>query len=61
MQDLSSKALSKIYNLGSPEVRTMLVDSLSQTLSGEKSTMEHQEKDENNELLIEFKDNTSTE
>jgi hypothetical protein len=38
MQDLSSKALSKIYNLGTAEVRTMLVDSLSQTLSGEKST-----------------------
>jgi proteasome component ECM29 len=61
MQDLSSKALSKIYNLGSPDVRNQLVDNLSQTLSGEKSTQEHQEKDENNELLLEFKDNTSTE
>lgn len=61
MQDLSSKALSKIYTLGSPEVKNMLVDALSQTLAGEKTTFEHQEKDENNELLIEFKDNTSTE
>lgn len=61
MQDLSSKALSKIYNLGTPEVRTQLVDALSMTLSGEKTTSEHQEKDENNELLLEFKDNTSTE
>jgi hypothetical protein len=37
MQDLSSKALSKIYHLGTPEVRTQLVDALSKTLSGEKS------------------------
>jgi hypothetical protein len=41
MQDLSSKALSKIYHLGTPEVRTQLVDALSKTLSGEKSTTEH--------------------
>lgn len=47
MQDLSSKALSKIYHLGSPDVRTQLVDSLSKTLSGEKSSADMQEKDEN--------------
>ena len=61
MQDLSSKALSKIYHQGTPEARTQLVESLSKTLSGEKSATEHQEKDENQELLLEFKDNTSTE
>jgi hypothetical protein len=61
MQDLSSKALSKIYNLGTSEVRAQLVENLSKTLSGEKSASEHQEKDENQELLLEFKDNTSTE
>ena len=61
MQDLSSKALSKIYHLGAPEVRAQLVDALSKTLSGEKSATEHQEKDENQELLLEFKDNTGTE
>lgn len=61
MQDISSKALSKIYHLGTPEVKTLLVDSLSKTLSGEKSTQELQEKDENNELLLEFKDTTSSE
>ena len=61
MQDLSSKALSKIYHLGEPEVRNQLVENLSKTFSGEKSTSEHQEKDENNELFLEFKDNTSTE
>lgn len=47
MQDLSSKALSKIYHLGTPEVRDLLIDALSKTLSGEKSASEHQEKDEN--------------
>lgn len=61
MQDLSSKSLSKIYHLGSPEVRTQLVDALSKTLSGEKSSSDMQEKDDNPELLLEFKDNTSTE
>ncbi|CDW80673.1 proteasome-associated protein ecm29 homolog [Stylonychia lemnae] len=61
MQDLSSKALSKIYNLGNSDVRVRLVESLSKTLSGEKTINEHQEKDENNELLLEFQDNTSTE
>eukprot|EP00347_Sterkiella_histriomuscorum_P023653 403333856 len=61
MQDLSSKALSKIYNLGSKEARSLLVESLSKTFSGEKSASEHQEKDENAELLLEFKDNTSSE
>lgn len=62
MQDLSSKALSKIYHLGTPEVRTLLVDALSKTLSGEKSAAtDLQEKDENVELLLEFKDNTSSE
>ena len=61
MQDMSSKALSMIYNMGSPEARKLLVESLSKTLAGEKDTMEHKEKDENNELLLEFKDNTSTE
>ena len=50
-----------IYNMGSPEARKLLVESLSKTLAGEKDTMEHKEKDENNELLLEFKDNTSTE
>jgi hypothetical protein len=38
MQDLSSKALSKIYHLGTPDVRNLLVENLSKTLSGEKST-----------------------
>ena len=47
MQDLSSKALSKIYHLGEPEVRTQLVEALSKTLAGEKSAVENQEKDEN--------------
>lgn len=61
MQDLSSKSLSKIYHLGTPEVRTQLVDALSKTLSGEKSSSDMQEKDDNPELLLEFKDNTSTE
>lgn len=41
MQDLSSKALSKIYHQGTPEARTQLVEALSKTLSGEKSASEH--------------------
>lgn len=41
MQDLSSKALSKIYHQGTPEARKQLVEALSKTLSGEKSASEH--------------------
>jgi len=61
MQDISSKGLSLIYELGSESVRAKLVDSLSQTLSGEKSATEHHEKDENQEIFLEFQDNTSSE
>jgi hypothetical protein len=41
MQDLSSRALSKIYHQGTPEARVILVEALSRTLAGEKSASEH--------------------
>jgi len=34
MQDLASKSLSTIYNLGDEETRTKLVDALSSTFTG---------------------------
>jgi len=58
MQDISSRALTLIYQNGSESVKGDLVDALSKTLSGEKSASDVEEKDESNELFFEFKDSS---
>ena len=67
MQDLASKSLSLIYNLGDEETRAKLVDALSGTFTGRSEIIEGgtyaQELEEikDVELPKEFKDNTSSE
>lgn len=71
MQDLASKALSLIYNNGDETIRKKLVESLSAAFAGEGSSKtagseglknEYQaEGQDKQEMLLEFKDNTSTE
>ena len=66
MQDLASKSLSLIYNLGDEETRARLVESLSNSFMGRSETREGnlaQELEEikDVELPKEFKDNTSSE
>jgi len=60
MQDLASKGLSLIYKLGDEAQRQLLVTSLSEAFSG-TSGPKKKEKDENQELLLDFNDSTATE
>lgn len=63
IQDISSRALTLIYKLGTAEVKESLVQALSKTLTGdEKSGAEQNEdKDEDRELMLDFHDQSSTE
>jgi hypothetical protein len=64
MQDLASKALPQIYLLGSEEVKKELMESLKESFTGGpklKKGDDVVDKDENMDMLLEFKDNTSTE
>ena len=63
MQDLASKSLSAVYNLGDEETRSILVDSLSSAFTGETeynasaSVKEELEEVKGEELTAEFRDN----
>jgi len=65
MQDLASKSLTQIYNLGDEATRTELVDALASTFAGEGgekkySSAEITEEVKQAELPAEFRDNTSS-
>jgi proteasome component ECM29 len=61
MQDLASKGLSLIYTEGDPAQRELLLTALSEAFSGTGDATKKKEKDENEEILLDFKDSTSTE
>ena len=67
MQDLASKSLSIIYNLGDEDTRKRLVESLSNTFTGKaeardtESIAQEMEEMKGQELPKEFKDNRSEE
>ena len=66
MQDLASKSLSTIYNLGDDETRQRLVDALSSTFTGktegrDATLAQEMEEMKGVEIPEEFKDNTSSE
>ena len=66
MQDLASKSLTQIYNLGDETARQELVDALSSTFAGDSAekkytSAELTEEVKQAELPAEFRDNTSTE
>ena len=57
MQDISSKALSLLYKQGTKETKDHLVENLSKAFAGETvEDAEMGEKDEDQELYLEFKD-----
>ena len=68
MQDLASKSLSTVYNLGDEETRKKLVDSLSGAFTGQTDykgaaggVSQEIEEMKEDELPAEFRDNTSSE
>lgn len=67
IQDISSRALTLIYKLGTAEVKESLVQALSKTLTGDEKSATHvgaeqnEDKDEDRELMLDFHDQSSTE
>jgi len=61
IQDISSKALTLIYQIGDAEVKESLVQSLSLTLTGDEKSQRsrgeaNEDKEEDRELLLDFHD-----
>jgi len=66
MQDLASKSLSIVYNMGDEQTRKRLVDSLSSSFTGKTEAKDgtvamELEELKGEELPAEFRDNTSSE
>jgi proteasome component ECM29 len=65
--DISSKALTLIYQIGDADVKESLVQSLSQILAGDEKTQQtvggetNDDKDEDRELLLDLHNQSSTE
>ena len=67
IQDISSRALTLLYKLGTAEVKESLVQASSKTLTGDYNSMTHvgaeknEDKYEYRELMLDFHNQSSTE
>jgi proteasome component ECM29 len=60
MQDIASKGLSLVYQLGNEEQKQLLITSLQDTFSGNGPTKK-KEQDDQQEMLLDFGDKTMVE